>query len=86
VLHRLVARLFSIYELLILARILLSWIRPATYHPVIGFIVRVTDPVLEPARRVVPSVGAIDLSPILVFLVLGWLRQFLVINLMRLGL
>jgi YggT family protein len=86
VLHQLVATLFTVYEWLILIRLILSWIRPSPYHPAVRFVVRVTDPVLEPARRAIPSVGVIDFSPILVFLVLGWLRRFLVINLMRIGL
>jgi YggT family protein len=86
VLHWLVGTLLLWYERLILVRLVLSWFQPSPYHPVIRFIVRVTEPVLAPARRIVPAVGVVDFSPILVFLVLGWLRVFLVHNLMRLGL
>ncbi|NLN19703.1 MAG: YggT family protein [Firmicutes bacterium] len=84
-LHRLVDIVLIWYERLVLVRVILSWVGPSSYHPIVRFIVKVTDPVLEPARRVVPTVGAIDFSPVLVFLVLSWLRRFLVINLIRLG-
>ncbi|MGI6083792.1 MAG: YggT family protein [Limnochordia bacterium] len=85
-LHRLVDIILIWYERLVLVRVILSWFGPSPYHPVVRFIVKVTDPVLEPARRAIPSVGGIDFSPVLVFIVLGWVRRFLVINLMRLGL
>ena len=41
------------------------------------FLYRITDPALRPIRRVIPSVGGIDLSPLIVILILGFLQQFI---------
>lgn len=84
--HNLVYTAFTVYEWLILIRIVLSWVRPNTYYPVVRFIYRATEPVLEKARGLIPPVGGIDFSPLLVFLVLRWLRSLFVANLIRVGL
>jgi|GEM_PF-376033 len=56
----------EIYVWLILARVFLSFMRPRRYHPVLGFIYKVTEPVLDLCRRILPvtSLG-IDFSPFL---------------------
>ena len=66
------------YELVLLARIILSWIHPLPYHPIIKAIYAVTDVVMNPVRRILPiqAVG-IDFSPIVIFAVLEFLIQFL---------
>lgn len=76
--------LFQIYQFLILIRVLLSWInvnpyRPTIDHPLIQLLYRVTDPVLEPLRRIVPPIGgAIDITPVVALLLLQILRQVLI--------
>ena len=61
---------------MIFARIILSWIPNVDfYHPVVRFLYSVTEPVLQPFRRLLPSMGGIDFSPILVFLVLEFVRN-----------
>lgn len=68
--------LFTVYLVLLLARIVLSWVRQfrgmpsnRVLDPVVGFIEESTDPYLNVFRRVVPPVGgrglALDLSPML---------------------
>lgn len=42
-----------------------------------NFLFRVTEPVLAPIRRVLPDLGGIDISPIIVLLIIYFLRQFL---------
>ncbi|MBF0369930.1 MAG: YggT family protein [Magnetococcales bacterium] len=54
----------SIYYWLIIARVLLSWVNPDPYNPMVQFLRQATDPVLVPLRRMVPSVGGLDFSPI----------------------
>ena len=72
----------QIYSYIILARILLSWVRVSPYHPTFGPIVnaiyQITDPVLEPARRLLPPAGGLDFSPILVFLGISMLQRLLI--------
>jgi len=48
------------------------------YHPLVKLLYDVTEPILEPFRRLVPSMGGIDFSPILVFLVLEFVRNAVV--------
>jgi YggT family protein len=69
----------NIYMWLIIAQALLSWVNPDPYNPIVRFLYNVTEPVLGWVRRRVPIVfGGLDLSPILVLLVIVFLRQFLV--------
>ena len=62
----------AIYLLIfaIFIQIILSWVAPGTYNPVIGVIDSITTPLLRPARRIVPSMGGIDLSPMLIIVCL----------------
>lgn len=79
---QLVNTLFRLYYYVLLARIILSWVRVDTYHPVVQWIYRVTEPVLAPFRRVLPPMGGLDFSPIIALLVLQ-IVQRLVIDLLR---
>ncbi len=56
---------FTVLELLILARILLSWLPISPWHPVSRWLHRIVDPILRPFRRVLPTFGGIDFSPML---------------------
>jgi YggT family protein len=56
----------------------MSWIRPDPYHPFVRFIYKITEPVLEPIRRILPTGGiGLDLSPLIVFLLLHLLQRAL---------
>ena len=79
---QLLYHLINIYEIVLIARIILSWIRPNTNHPVfqslIKWIYTITDPVLEPVRRLIPMSGmGIDFSPIIVFILIDFIKQAL---------
>jgi YggT family protein len=64
-----------IYEVILIIRIFMSWMRPDPYHPFVQWIYRLTDPVLDPIRRMLPlNFGGFDFSPIIVFLLLGLLK------------
>jgi YggT family protein len=81
---RVVAFVFQAYEFLILIRVLLSWVnvnpyQPAIDHPIVDILNRITDPVLQPLRRIIPPIGgAIDISPVVALLLLEILRQVIV--------
>lgn len=64
--------------LLILGRVLLSWVNPRFEGPVARFLYETTEPLLAPIRRVLPSTGMIDLSPLVLILLLGVLLRVLV--------
>ena len=68
----LVGGFFYILQLLILARILYSWVDPSPYpnNELKRILWMVTEPILEPFRRVVPTVGMFDFSALVALLVL----------------
>ena len=67
---------FTVYTLLIAARIISSWFPSAARHPVFLFIGRLTDPFLHFFRRIIPPIGGtFDLSPILAFISLRFLEM-----------
>lgn len=67
----------TVFYWLILFRAIISWVNPDPFNPIVQFIHRVTEPVLEPLRRLLPAMP-IDISPILAFLGIIFLRSFLV--------
>jgi YggT family protein len=64
----------GIYSLLIVFRIILSWITSYS-NKVLKFLMKLTDPILEPFRRLIPPIGMFDLSPIIVLLLLNFLQM-----------
>jgi YggT family protein len=66
---------FSILELLVFARVMLSWLPLSPWNPIARWLVRIVDPILRPFRRVLPSFGGIDFSPLLCLAVLYVLQS-----------
>lgn len=59
----LIARL---YQIVLLARVLLSWVQVDPYHPAVQFLYQITEPVLRPIRQVVPPTAmGLDFSPLI---------------------
>lgn len=81
-----VAALFLVYIILILIRVLMSWIPRMPYNPtlraVLDFITETTDPYLNLFRRIIPPIGGggfgLDLSPMIGIIVLVILRGLVV--------
>ncbi len=68
-----------IFNLVLLARVLLSWFPNVDRsNPVIQLIYTVTEPVLRPIRDLLPQTGMMDLSPLIVFLILQVLMRLLI--------
>jgi YggT family protein len=57
--------------LVVLGRVLMSWLDPTSSRPLGRFLFSLTEPVLAPIRRVLPQTGAFDLSPLVVLIVLS---------------
>lgn len=63
--------LFELYTWILIARFLLTWIPNVDYsHAVVRFIYKATDFVVRPFRGIIPPMGNVDLSPLVMFLVL----------------
>lgn len=58
----------NFYLFAIFAQIILSWLAPQNNNPAIGILYQITEPILKPARNLIPPMGGLDLSPILVIL------------------
>ncbi len=74
----LLAQLVNFYTFILLIRVLLTWIPNLDpYNPIVQVLRQITDPVLEPARRLIPPIGMIDISAIVVFIALRFLADAL---------
>src|SRR5579863_9900677 len=80
----LVSIILTIMYWLILIRALISWVNPDPFNPLVQFLMRTTEPVLEPVRRLLPPMP-IDISPIIVFFIILFLQRFLVNSLYELA-
>jgi YggT family protein len=67
--------IFGLLQLLVLARVIVSWIRPDPYNPIVRAIYQLTEPIMEPVRRLLPTAGGLDFSPIVVLLGLSLLER-----------
>lgn len=75
----LVIWLLQIYQFILLARVLLSWIPNVDYNnPIIKFLYQATEPVLAPIRRALPQMNGLDLSPLVVLLSISVLMRLIV--------
>lgn len=74
---QLLSILFRLYEVVVIIRVLFSWIRVDEYHPVARWIHRLTEPLLEPIRRILPTAMGIDFSPLVLLLALSFLQRFI---------
>lgn len=80
--------IFTALYWLILIRALISWVNPDPYNPIVQLLYKLTEPVLEPIRKMLP-VGlrfSMDISPIIAFLLIMFLRSFLIKTLIELSL
>ncbi len=88
----LINTLISLYVWLLIASAILSWLvafnvintRNRFVYLVGDFLYRVTEPALRPIRRVLPNLGGIDLSPVVLILILMFVQRLLVDDLARL--
>lgn len=62
-----IAMVVSIYYIAILASIILSWVAMGSHNPTIVLVNQLAEPVLAPFRKLLPPIGGLDLSPIMVF-------------------
>lgn len=74
----LIGTLLDLYITAVMLRLLLQWVRADFYNPVCQFLVRVTNPLLLPLRRVIPAVGRVDTAAIVLMLALEILGVWIV--------
>jgi YggT family protein len=74
---KLIFALLMTYFVLIIARIIISWIANQSRHPIIPLIYQLTDPVLKPFNKLLPAMGGFDLSPLFALITLRFLLLLL---------
>ncbi len=77
VMTRFILALLQVYSFLIVARVIISWVRPRSRNEVVLWVIRLTEPLLGPIRTLVPLPG-IDLSPLLAWLLIRLLMNLVV--------
>ncbi len=85
----LVDSLFTIYIYLLIASAVISWLtafnvintRNRVVYSIISFLYRITEPALRPIRRIIPNLGGVDITPIILILILYFVRNLIVDNL-----
>ena len=75
--RKLLFTLLMMYFVLIIARVIVSWIANQSRHPLIPLIYQLTEPVLRPFRKLLPPIGGIDLLPLFVLIALRFLLLLL---------
>ena len=73
----LLVRLIDLYSLIVMAAVILSWVRLPPGNPLVRFTGALTEPVLAPIRRILPAAGGFDFSPLVLFIALRLLRSLL---------
>ena len=73
----LLATAVQIYTYVLIARIVVSWLQVDRSNPAVQALFQVTEPVLEPFRKLIPPIGMIDISTIVVIILLRILEAVL---------
>lgn len=74
----LLARLIDLYSLIVLAAVIVSWIRLPPYHPAVKLLNNLTEPALAPIRKIIPPMGGLDITPMLLLVLLQLVKGALV--------
>ncbi|MDG2071074.1 MAG: YggT family protein [Pseudomonadales bacterium] len=80
VLLGLVSTILDIYFFALLISVIASWIAPYTQHPALSLVSELTEPVCRPARKLLPPMGGMDFSIILVFVAITLIDSYLVVQ------
>lgn len=74
----LLSLMLNIYMVAILVQVVLSWVGQGAHNPLTSTLYSLTDPVLRPVRRVIPPIGGMDLSPLVVLLSIPLIKMLLI--------
>lgn len=74
---QLIASLIDLYTLVVIVAVVVSWLNLPGGHPALRILHGLTDPLLDPIRRVLPDFGGIDLSPVVLIIALQFLKSLL---------
>ena len=61
----------NVYLFAMIAMIVVSWVAPGSRHPAVTLVYQITEPVMGPVRALLPSMGGLDFSPIVIFILIN---------------
>ena len=77
-LYQLINLVFQVYTFIVLGRVIISWVNPDPYNPIVRFLYNATEPVLQRIRRILPlQFGGFDFTPIALLFGLALLQNIL---------
>ena len=71
------ARLIDLYSLVVIAAVIVSWVQLPPYHPIVRFTRMLTEPALAPIRKILPPMGGLDFSPLILIFGLQIIKRML---------
>ncbi len=76
---------FSAYSIVIVFRVIWSWVQIPSLYPVAVIVYKLTEPLLKPIRKYVPphKMGGLDLSPMILLIILMFIRSFVIRSLIQ---
>ena len=83
---KLINFVFDAYIIIVIARVIISWVNADPYNPIVRFLIQATEPLLSRIRRYVPLLGGLDLSPMILILAIIFLQSLLVPTLQQIAL
>lgn len=81
----LIALVLTVFLVAMIIKVILSWVNPGNYNPVIGLVDKIAEPVLRPMRRILPPIGGLDLSPMIGILLIMVAKMLIVPPIIFLG-
>ncbi len=81
----LIALILTVFLGAIFIHVIISWVSPGKYNPVIGLVNRIAEPIMKPIRKFIPPLGGIDLTPMFAILMLLVAKMLIVPPIVYLG-
>lgn len=75
---QLIGFIANIFLFSILIQVIISWVNPGSYNPAVSLLSQLNEPLLRPARRIMPNLGGLDLSPLIVVVFLQLVSMLIV--------
>ena len=72
------AQLIDLYSMVVIVAVVVSWMQLPPGNPIVQFVTTLTEPLLNPIRRLLPATGGIDFSPMALLIGLRVLRSIVV--------
>lgn len=72
--------IINFFSFCIFIMVILSWVAQGSYNPMADIMRQITDPVMAPARKVIPPMGGLDLSPMIVLLLLMVIKELFMLS------